>query len=106
METGDSTFHIPAREERDWDYRPLGFMQPRDPAKPHFAAIMGDSTIPHDADEMLVSELHAAAELSKRQLSCDNFINHHTKPVRFRPLQCSSCQSPDSGLLCCGYCRC
>lgn len=82
MEPGDSTFDEPRREEVDWDYRPLWTTQPRDPAKPHFGVVMGDSDIPGpDGDEMLVSELHAAAEFSKRQLACGNFTNHHTKPV-------------------------
>jgi hypothetical protein len=86
METGDSTFHMPQREEMDWDYRPLCQMQPRDPAKPHFGVIMGDSKIPRNADEMLVSEVHAAAEMAKRQLSCGSFTNHHTKPVSLSPI--------------------
>lgn len=73
---------MPKREGRDWDYRPLCLMELRDPTKPHLAVIMGDSTIPHNADQMLVSEMHAAAEMSKRQLSCGSFTDHHTKPVR------------------------
>lgn len=83
MEPGDSTFDVPQRDrEMDWDYRPLWMTQPRDPAKPHFGVVMGDSEIPGGEDEVLVSELHAAAEFSKRQLTCGDFTNHHTKPVR------------------------
>lgn len=82
MEKGDHTFRQPEREEIDWDYRPLCQLQPRDPAKPHLGVIMGDSKVTSGADQMLVSELHAAVEMSKPQLSCGDFTTHHTKPVR------------------------
>jgi hypothetical protein len=81
VEKGEGTFEMPAREETDWDYRPLWQLQPRDPSRPHFGVVMGDSKVARGDDEMLVSELHAAAEMSKRQLSFDTFDNHHTKPV-------------------------
>ncbi|POS72916.1 hypothetical protein DHEL01_v208693 [Diaporthe helianthi] len=85
LETGDSTFYMPQHDEVDRDYRPLWMTQPRDPARPHFGVVMGDSDVPgsgdDDEDEMLVSELHAAAEFSKRQLTCGDFTNHHTKPI-------------------------
>lgn len=72
---------MPAREEMDWDYRRLSLMQPRDPARPHLAAVMGDSEVANGPEEVLVSELHAAVELSKRQVSCGDFLAHHTRPV-------------------------
>lgn len=102
LEIGDSTFYMPAREHRDWDYRPLNLMELRDRTKPHLAIIMGDSKIPYNEEEMLVSELHAAAEMSKRQLCRPSLNNHHTRPVRFHPFQCSFDQSPESVFFC--YC--
>lgn len=81
LEEGDATFRLPAREEMDWYYRCLSLMQPRDPARPHIAAVMGDSEVARGPEEVLASELHAAVELSKRQVSCGDFLAHHTRPV-------------------------
>lgn len=95
-QTGNSTFHAPAREESDWDYRPLNVMELRDRTKPHLAIIMGDSKIPYNEEEMLVSELHAAAEMSKRQLCRPSLNKQQTRPVRLHPFQCPFGSSPDS----------
>lgn len=80
-EEGDATFRMPGRDEMHWDYRCLWVMQPRDPARPHLAAVMGDSEVARGPEEVLASELHAAVELSKRQVSCGDFLAHHTRPV-------------------------
>lgn len=76
---------MPKREEMDWDYRCLSLKQPRDLARPHLATVMGDSEVARGPEEVLVSELHAAVELSKRQVSCGHFLAHHTRPVGTAP---------------------
>ncbi|KAG8167409.1 hypothetical protein KVR01_003098 [Diaporthe batatas] len=82
VEPGDSTYRVPRREAHNWDFRTLWLEQPRDPGRPHLAVVMGDSeVVAPGEDDVLVSELLAAVEYSRRQLSCGDFSSHHTRPI-------------------------
>lgn len=63
------------------DYTWYSISEPRASGKPHLSIVMGDTAVAGGDHEMLASELNAAITMSKRQITCGRFPNHHTKPV-------------------------